>query len=147
MTLDQSEQVETLLLEWHRWQDAYRPALGGSRCDATCRGFQISKQLMTPAERAAEADAKIWKANSEQVDLCVDRLTWQHRAAVQTSMQNKRSNAAVWRNARLSSEESHALYQDSKELLFPMFDARGLIKPPPVVDCLNRLEMGVSATF
>jgi hypothetical protein len=62
--------------------------------------------------------------------LCVDRLTWQQRAAVQTSMQNKRSGAAVWRNARLSAEESHALYQGAKDLLFPMFDARGLIKPP-----------------
>ncbi len=130
MTLDESQQTEELLIQWHRWQDSYRPALGGSRCDATCRGYQISNQLMTAAERAEQADRKIWEANSVQVDLCVDRLTWQQRAAVQTSMRNKRSGASVWSNARIPVEESHALYQDAKDLLFPMFDARGLIKPP-----------------
>jgi hypothetical protein len=130
MTLDESGQVETLLLEWHRWQDTYRPALSGGRCDATCRGYQISKQLMTPAERAAQADMKIWKANSEAVDVCVDTLSWQMRAAIQVSMKNKRSGASVWSNPRIPMEESHALYQDAKEVLFPKFDARGLIKPP-----------------
>ncbi len=130
MTLDESEQVETLLLEWHRWQDVWRPALSGGRCDSTCREFKISKQLMTPAELAAEADAKIWKANSEIIDMLVDALTWQHRAAIQTSLRNKRSGASVFSNARLSTEESHALYQEAKEILFPKFEFRGLIKPP-----------------
>jgi len=130
MTLDESGQVETLLLEWHRWQDVWRPALSGGRCDSTCREFKISKQLMTPAELAAEADAKIWKANSEIIDMLVDALTWQHRAAIQTSLRNKRSGASVFSNARLSTEESHALYQEAKEMLFPKFESRGLIKPP-----------------
>jgi hypothetical protein len=134
MTLDQSEQVETLLLEWHRWQDVWRPALSGGRCDSTCREFKISKQLMTPAELAAEADAKIWKANSEIIDMLMDALTWQHRAAIQVSMKNKRGGFSVWGNARLTAEEMHVLYQDAKEILFPKFDFRGMIKPPPVLE-------------
>lgn len=130
MTFDESEQVETLLLEWHRYQDVWRPALAGGRCDSTCRGFQISKQLMTPAELAAQADHKIWKTNSEIIECLVDGLSWQHRAAMQTSLRNKRSGASVFSNARLSTEETHVLYQDAKEILFPKFEARGLIKPP-----------------
>jgi hypothetical protein len=134
MTLDESEQVETLLLEWHRWQASYFPALSSGRCDATCRGFQISKQLMSPAERSAEADAKIWKMNSEQVDLCVDGLQWEYRAAIQISMKNKRAGAVVWGNARIPKEDAHRMYQEAKEILLPLFFGRGLIKPELVLD-------------
>lgn len=132
MTLDQSEQVETLLLEWHRYQDVWRPALGGNRCDPTCRGYRTSDQFLTPSERANKADQKIWKMNSETVEACVDSLHWEHRAAIQTSLRNKRSGYSVFSNARLSAEESHRLYQEAKDLLLPMFDARGLIKPEPM---------------
>lgn len=130
MTLDESEQVETLLLEWHRWQGSYFPALGGNRCDPTCRGYRTSDQWLTPKERSELADQKIWKANSEAVEVCVDTLSWQMRAAIQTSMQNKRVGYSVFSNARIPAEESHRLYQEAKDILFPLFDARGLIKPP-----------------
>lgn len=140
MTLDQSEQVETLLLEWHRYQDVWRPALSGGRCDSTCREFQISKQLMSPAELAAQADQKIWKANSEIVECLVDGLSWQHRAAIQMSLRNKRVGASVFSNPRLSTEESHALYQEAKEMLFPKMMQRGLIKPPPMVPAISAME-------
>ena len=129
MTLDESEQVETLLLEWHRWQASYQPALSGPRCDPTCRNYRSSDALLTAKERAEQTDAKIWKANSEQVEVCVDALpTWQHRAAIQTSLRNKRAGYSVFSNPRLTPEESHLLYQESKELLYPKFVVRGLIK-------------------
>jgi len=145
MTLDQSEQVETLLLEWHRWQDVYRPALGGNRCDPTCREYRTSNQFLTPQERAEAVDKKIWEANSVQVDLCVDTLTWQQRAAIQTSMRNKRSGCSVFSNARIPAADSHELYQKAKDLLFPQFEVRGLIKPPMMMASLESLGMGVSA--
>lgn len=140
MTLDESQQVEELLLAWHRWQSIYRPALGGNRCDPTCRGYRTSNQFLTPAERAEAADRKILEANSVQVDLCVDTLQWQMRAAIQTSMQNKRVGYSVFSNARIPAEESHRLYQEAKDLLFPMFDARGLIKPPMLVATIGAME-------
>ncbi|NPT59081.1 hypothetical protein [Paraburkholderia elongata] len=128
MTLDESQQVETLLVEWHRWQSAYFPALGTPRCDPTCRGYQTGNQWLTPKEKAELADQKIWRANSEIVDVLVDTLHWTHRAAIQTSMHNKRVGYDVFSNPRISAEESHELYQEAKTLLYPKFVMRGLVK-------------------
>lgn len=129
MTLDESSQVEELLIQWHRWQSAYSVATGLPRCDPTCRGYQTGNQWLTPQEKSEMADQKIWKHNSEIVDVCVDALpTWQHRASIQTSMMNKRSGATVFSNPRLSPEDTHRLYRESKELLLPKLAARGLIK-------------------
>lgn len=127
MTKDQSDEVEHLLIEWHRWQDSYQPALGIPRCDPTCREYRSTYSL-TAQERSEQADAKIWKANSEQVELCVDTLDWQHRASIQTSLRNARAGYSVFSNSRISPEDSHRLYQESKEILFPKFVTRGLIK-------------------
>lgn len=132
MTLDESQQTEELLLAWHRWQDTYRPALKMPGCAPACREYRTGIQWLTPKDRAELADQKIQKANSEQVDVCVDTLTWQHRAAIQTSMRNKRVGHDVFSNPRLTPEELHALYQSAKALLFPMFLSRGLIKPEPI---------------
>ena len=129
MTLDESEQVETLLLAWHRWQSIYKVATGLPRCDPTCREYRSGDTRLTDQERSEQADAKILKANSEQVEACVDALpTWQHRAAIQMSMTNKRAGYSVFSNPRLSQEEAHEFYQAAKELLLPKFVTRGLIK-------------------
>ena len=134
MTFDESTQVEELLIAWHRWQASYRPALGAPRCDPACREYRSSDTRMTDQERSEQADAKIWKANSETVEACVDALpSWQHRASIQTSLRNKAAGYSVFSNPRLTPEESHRLYQESKELLFPRFVVRGLIKIEAVV--------------
>lgn len=131
MTLDESAQVEELLLAWHRWQDSYRPALGAPRCDPTCRDYRSGNTRLTEKEAAELADAKIWKANSEKVEACIDGLpSWQHRSAIQMSLTNKRIGYDVFSNPRLPKDEAHRLYQEAKELLFPKLEARGLIKPP-----------------
>lgn len=129
MTQDQSEQVEELLIQWHRWQDSYTPALGAPRCSPTCREYEIPAKHQTDQERSEAVDAKIFKRNGETVDACVDALpTWQHRASIQMSMANKRAGYSVFSNPRLSAEESHEYYQSAKELLLPKFVTRGLIK-------------------
>jgi hypothetical protein len=129
MTQDESAQVEDLLLAWHRWQDCYSEKLGLPRCSPTCREYEIPARSQTDQERSEVVDAKIWKRNSEAVDVCVDALPrWEHRASVQMSMTNKRAGYSVFSNPRLSAEESHQYYQDAKELLLPKFTARGLIK-------------------
>lgn len=129
MTEDQSEQVESLLIAWHRWQSVYSENLGMPRCSPTCREYEIPMSRLSDQERSEIVDAKIWKKNSEAVDVCVDSLPrWEHRAAIQTSMTNKRAGYSVFSNPRLSPEESHRYYQDAKEILLPKFTARGLIK-------------------
>jgi hypothetical protein len=128
MTQDQSDEVEDLLIAWHRWQDSYKPALGLPRCDPTCRDCEIPSTRQTAAERAEATDAKIWKRNSEAVDVCVDALSWQQRAAIQTSMRNKRVGYEVFKNPRFTECEIHYLYQSAKDDLFPKFVIRGLIK-------------------
>ncbi|MGF6837044.1 hypothetical protein QF001_000911 [Paraburkholderia youngii] len=129
MTQDQSEQVEELLLAWHRWQSAYSEKLGMPRCSPTCREYEIPAKNQTNQERSEAVDAKIFKRNGEAVDACVDALPrWEHRAAIQTSMTNKRAGYVVFSNPRLSPEQSHEFYQEAKSLLLPKFEARGLIK-------------------
>lgn len=137
MTLDESQQVEDLLLAWHRWQDAYRPALGAPRCDPACRDYRSSDMRLTEKEQDELTDVKIWKANSEKVEACIDGLpSWQHRSAIQMSMANKRIGRDVFSNPRIPKDEAHALYQEAKELLFPKFFARGLIKLAPLEENL-----------
>jgi hypothetical protein len=129
MTQDQSDQIEELLISWHRWQDSYTPALGAPRCSPTCREYEIPAKHQTDQERSEAVDAKLFKRNGETVDACVDALPrWEHRASIQMSMSNKRAGYSVFSNARLSAEESHRFYQESKKLLLPKFMARGLIK-------------------
>ncbi|MBB5414087.1 hypothetical protein [Paraburkholderia atlantica] len=129
MTQDQSDQIEELLLAWHRWQSTYSEKLGMPRCSPTCREYEIPAKNQTDQERSEAVDAKIFKRNGEAVDACVDALPrWEHRAAIQTSMTNKRAGYSVFSNPRLSPEQSHAFYQEAKSLLLPKFEARGLIK-------------------
>jgi hypothetical protein len=128
MTQDESLLVEELLLAWHRWQDCYSVQLGLPRCDPTCRDYQIPTASLSDKERGEITDAKIWKRNGEAVDVCVDTLSWQQRAAIQTSMRNKRAGFEVFKNPRFEPVEVHYLYQSAKEDLYPKFVVRGLIK-------------------
>ncbi|MEP9322365.1 hypothetical protein PPMP20_04380 [Paraburkholderia phymatum] len=127
MTRDQSEQIEELLLTWYRWQirqshaetlsHFYRPE------DRTCRGY------VTPS--SADEDDEVayqWADDrqSEQVQLCVDMLRPEQRAAISTSMRNKESGRTVWSSARAG--DQHATYQAAKERLLPMLLSRHLIK-------------------
>ena len=126
MTQDQSEQIEELLREWHHWQDGYRPALGGPRCDPTCRDYRSGDRFLTAREKAEIADEKMRKMRSEQVDVCVDALTWQQRAAIHTSMRNKQCGHSVWSTGEAG--DRHEIYQQAKEALLPMLMKRQLIK-------------------
>ncbi|MCA8026497.1 hypothetical protein [Burkholderia cepacia] len=137
MTPDQSQQIEELLLTWYRWQirqsHAIRMAHYYRTEDRTCRGY------VTPTTDAEDdEDAYQWADDrqSEQVQLCIDQLTVQQRAAISVSMQskengdcrdlNKECGAEVWSNGRLG--HRHIVYQASKDTLLPMFIARHLLK-------------------
>ncbi|KWN77075.1 hypothetical protein WT90_06845 [Burkholderia stagnalis] len=127
MTPDQSQQIEELLLTWYRWQvrqshaetlsHYYRPE------DRTCRGY------VTPT--TDEEDDEIayrWADDrqSEQVQLCVDKLAAEHRAAISVSMRNKECGRDVWSSIRAGAQ--HATYQAAKDALLPMLLSKHLIK-------------------
>lgn len=127
MTPDQSQQIEELLLTWYRWQirqshaeqlaHFYRPE------DRTCRGYETP---MNDDELAEQADEWVENQMSEQVQLCVDQLTIEQRAAVSVSMRNKECGASVWSNGRAGAQ--HATYQAAKAALLPMFISKFLIR-------------------
>jgi len=127
MTQDQSEEIEHLLRTWFDWQvrqshreilaHYYRPE------DMTCKRYQ------TPScAQEDDEDAYAWADDrqSEQVQLCVDQLPSDQRAAISTSLRNKNSGAQVWRSSRV--DDQHAVYQSAKEGLLPLLRARHLVK-------------------
>ncbi|MFM0044104.1 hypothetical protein [Paraburkholderia sediminicola] len=127
MTQDQSDEVELLLRIWFEWQCRQSIAMHAKMyyrpTDMTCR------QSVT--QRACDEDdeaAYQWADDqqSEQVQLCVDELTIEQRAAISTSMRNKSSDASVWRSVRVG--DQHAVYQWAKESLFPLMRTRHLIQ-------------------
>ncbi|AOJ67112.1 hypothetical protein WJ32_23215 [Burkholderia ubonensis] len=136
MTVDESNQVEELLGEWYDWQAGYVPGLGYGRVDPTCRGFSESDRAVTADERAEEADRKAAKRRAEQVDLCVDALAWQERAAIQRHMKakaigtmNGTCGAQVWSNPRaFLGQDAHMLYQQAKRALCALLRRRGVFK-------------------
>ncbi|KAB1593905.1 hypothetical protein C5O75_007730 [Burkholderia cepacia] len=138
MTIDESNQIEELLGEWYDWQAGYMPSLGYGRVDPSCRGFSEDERTITADERSEEADRKAAKKRAEQVDVCVDALTWQARAAIQRHMKAKRigtmndaCGAKVWNNPRaLDLSDEHASYQSAKETLYPCVKVRGLLRGP-----------------
>ncbi|WP_080433178.1 hypothetical protein [Burkholderia ubonensis] len=126
LTIDESNQIEELLDEWYAWQSGYAPRLGYGRIDPSCRGFTESAQKLTLDERTEEADRKAAKRRAEQVDLCVDALSWQERAAIQRHMKaksiremNHKCMASVWGDPRACSEsDAHELYQQAKRAIY-----------------------------
>ena len=72
--------------------------------------------------------AKTWMrvnaARCQQVDLCIDELPWQQRAAIGVHAGNKAAGAAVFRNPRLSPQAQHAAYLDARAALLPALRRR-----------------------
>lgn len=127
MTQDQSEQIEELLSAWYQWQirqshaetlgHFYRPE------DRTCRKYVTP---MTDEELDEQAARWVDDQQSEQVQLCIDQLAAEQRAAISASMRNKECGYSVWTSNRF--EDRHRAYQAAKERLLPMFVARQLVK-------------------
>jgi hypothetical protein len=127
MTLEESDKVEHLLRTWFEWQCRQSIAMHAKMyyrpVDATCRQ-SITQRTCDEDDEAAYQWAD--DQESEQVQLCVDELTIEQRAAISTSMRNKASDASVWRSVRVG--EQHYVYQEAKEAILPMLVARHLIR-------------------
>lgn len=126
MTREESEQIEALVLEWFRWTRAYRPNLGAGRVSIYARG--VSEVADSDSD---EIDQKLATARAEQVDVCIDSLRWQLRAAIGIHAGNKAAGACVFSNPRLTPEQQHAAYQEAKAELMPALRKRGLIRNVP----------------
>ena len=127
MTQDQSDEVEHLLRTWFEWQCRQSIAMHAKMfyrpTDATCRQSVTQRTCDEDDEAAYQwADDQ----QSEQVQLCVDELTIEQRAAISTSMRNKASDASVWRSVRVG--DQHSVYQSAKRDIYPLLHARGLVK-------------------
>lgn len=128
MTLEQSEEIEDLLAIWYDWSQAYKPALGAPPASPFARLAKSSEANYHADDAAEIADERINSDLAEQVDLCIDELPGvKYRAAIDTSMRNKRG-PAVWRSGRHSIEEQHQIYQEAKGLLMPLLRKRGVMR-------------------
>ncbi|WP_157687268.1 hypothetical protein [Burkholderia lata] len=114
-------------MTWYRWQIRQSHAVQLAHFyrleDRTCRGYETP---MSDEELDEQADEWVENQMSEQVQLCVDQLTIEQRAAVSVSMRNKECGASVWSNGRAGAQ--HATYQDAKVALLPIFMTKHLIK-------------------
>ncbi|KWZ47952.1 hypothetical protein WS73_05295 [Burkholderia savannae] len=141
LTIDESNQIEELLDEWYDWQSGYTLNLGHGRVAASCRGFAEDDRTEAAEEREEAADRKAAKRRAELVDVCVDALAWQERAAIQRHMKAKRVSemnracgARVWSNPRgFALPDAHAMYQQAKRSILAPLKRRGLLKCPEMV--------------
>ncbi|WP_186114019.1 hypothetical protein [Burkholderia gladioli] len=128
MNENESAQIESVLRVWYRWQirqshavllsHFYRPE------DRTCRGYVTPTSELEDDEEAYRGADDM---QSEQVQLCVDQLPGEQRAAISVSMRNKECGAQVWSSARVRA--AHEAYQAAKEALLPSLVRRGIVKP------------------
>jgi len=124
MTRDESEQIEELLLTWYYWAQAHREQLGYSRVSP---GFQ-SADSGEVYDDGDERDAKLNRYNAEQVDICLNTLPVELRAAVGLQTANRAAGNEVFKNPRCSQEQQHRRYQDAKLQLLPSLRRRNLVK-------------------
>jgi hypothetical protein len=124
MTRDESDGIEELLMVWFEWANAYRVALGVPRIAPYGRNAGTD-DTRTEGD---EVDARLNAVTAEQVDLCLDGLTWQMRAAVGIHIGNKHAGNAVFRNPRMTVEEQHAAYLQAKIALLPLLRKRNLLR-------------------
>jgi hypothetical protein len=129
LTDDQDEEIEHLLLENYRWQirqshvetlrHFYKPE------DRTCRDYTTPSSLDDDEEND---DVYRWADDrqAEQVQLCIDALPLEQRAAISISIRNKESGHAVWKSGRAG--EQHENYQDAKRRLLPMLENRQIMR-------------------
>ena len=124
MTDDESAQVEDLLQVWYGWTSRYRPALGAPRTSIYARGSESSDVYAD----ADDVDARIKAEQARQVDACIDTLSGQYRSVVGIHAANHYFGSAVFRNPRLTVEETHTLYLEAKQIIFLLLANRGHIQ-------------------
>lgn len=127
MTLDESQQIDDLLVDWVEWSRAYRPNLGAPRVSL----FAKSNQPDDVYYDSEVADWEIKTIKASQVDFEIEQLELPLRVAVGIVAINKLNKIAVFRHARFTREELMSNYHKAKALLFPKLVKRRLVKSDP----------------
>lgn len=121
-----ADEIDAVLTEWYEWSQAYEPALGYGRADATCRDFKISNQWMDYDDLSTAVDGHLRAATGQAVDPIIQTLSLVHRVAVMTAVRNFVAGAVVFTNPR-SPQTQERDYAEAKAVLRPAFTARGLL--------------------
>ena len=124
MTLDESQQIEDLLLIWYRYERAYMPHLGAPRVSPSCRSHDAD--MGDVHQDAEDRDDDLERMKAQIIGKCVDELHYMHRAAIGVHMRNKTAGISVHRNPRI--EDQHTAYQEAKEALLRPLKRSGMIR-------------------
>lgn len=114
---EERELADALLVEWHDWTQAYRPALGVDRVAVSCREARSSRQY----EDSTEASCGRLHTNEMQsVAFCVDQLPMAQQVAIGIEMKNRNARARVWRSSVADT------YENAIQAILPVMRRRGL---------------------
>ncbi|WP_244206524.1 hypothetical protein [Caballeronia pedi] len=121
-----ADEIDAVLTEWYEWSQAYEPALGYGRADATCRDFKISNQWMDYDQLNDVVDHQLRAATGQIVDPIIQKLSLAHRIAVMTAVRNFVAGAVVFQNPRSPATQDQD-YAEAKALMRPALVAKGLL--------------------
>ena len=118
----EADQAEALIMDWYHWTRGYRPKLGVGRIAAFARGM-VPDDAYVDSE---DVDARLNAARCQQVDLCIDELPWQQRAAIGVHAGNKRRRGRVPQSAPVAASAACRLPGRAPPLL-PALRRRALL--------------------
>ena len=121
------DDIDSVLLDWYEWSQAYEPNIGYRGSDASCREYRSSRQWMTYDELGEVVDRNLQAEIGKVVEPIVMALGVRHRIAVTTAMRNMVTGSAVWRNPR-HPETQASDYAEAKDMMRPKLYSKGLLK-------------------
>ncbi|BBP95953.1 hypothetical protein BSFA1_10820 [Burkholderia sp. SFA1] len=121
-----ADEIDAVLTEWYEWSQAYEPALGYGRADATCRDFKISNQWMDYDQLSDVVDHQLRAATGQAVDPIIQKLSLAHRIAVMTAVRNFVAGAVVFQNPRSPATQDRD-YAEAKAFMRPTLLSKGLL--------------------
>jgi hypothetical protein len=118
MKINEERQLaDELLVEWHDWSAAYRPALGVNRVSVSCRDARSSRQYEDSTEASC---GRLHVTEMQAVAFCVYQLPVAQQMAIGLEMKNRVARARVWRN------DAADTYENAVEAIRPLMRRRGL---------------------
>lgn len=123
---DVVDDIDTVLIDWYEWSEAYRPAIGYGRADPSFRQCRSSRQWMTYDELSDVVDSQLRAATGKAVEPIIQTLALSHRIAVMTAMRNFAVGAVVFQNPR-SPETQARDYAEAKAVMRPALLAKNLL--------------------
>ena len=125
MTLDQSEQIESLFLIWREQMSRYRLKLGAPPASIYSRHAQTTDIYQDDED----IDDRIEREQGEMIEKILrDNIDFTHYNVVEVRTHNRINKISVFRTGRVKPEEVQAIYNAAKSTVLPVFVAYGLVK-------------------